>query len=179
MQTVRADHETELAVISMFEPNLHTVCLLLKVGNLIVENDFGLTLQVVEQHTGKVAPSDCHITSVSQSLEDVGAKASYALSEIVYNSYLAHVIADAIDLACQAHTLGDVVSKTPEIDDISTGAQRGRALNQGWLEPGCLQPEGEGWSGDSRPGDQYGLIFHTGEAIISDGGSTRLANKNP
>jgi hypothetical protein len=179
MQTVCPDHKTELAMISMFEPNLYAVCLLPKADNLIAENDFGIALQLVEQHAGKVAASDRHITSVSQLLEDLGAKASYALSEIVYNSHLAHMIADAIDLACQAHTLGNVVPKTPEINDISAGAWRRRALNQGRLEPGCLQPEGEGWSGDSCPGDQYGLISHTGETITSGGGNTRLAIKKP
>ena len=31
-----------------------------------------------------------------------------------------------------------VVSKTPEVDDIAAGAQRGRTLNQSRLEPSCF-----------------------------------------
>ena len=67
---------------------------------------------------------------------------------------LTHVIAGAIDVSRQTHTLGDVVSKTPEVDDIAPRAQRGRALNQSRLEPSCFQPEGECWSGDAYSGDE-------------------------
>ena len=42
MQTVCPYHKIELTTASVFEPNLYAVCLLLKVGNFIVENDFVL-----------------------------------------------------------------------------------------------------------------------------------------
>ena len=98
-------------------------------------------MQLVEQHAGKIAASDRNVTSISEFPEDLGTKASYALSEIVYNPHLMHVVADPVDLTCQAHALGDFVPETPEIDDVSAGAQRGRPFNQGRLEPGGLQPE--------------------------------------
>ena len=51
------------------------------------------------------------------------------LSPTILN--LAHVIANAIDVTCKAYALRNVVSKTPELDDIAASAQRERLLNQG------------------------------------------------
>ena len=76
--------------------------------------------------------------SAGQLTEDLRPGASHALASVVDNPHLTHVTANAIDVACQAHALGNIVSEAPEVDDIADCAQRRRVLDQGRLEACCF-----------------------------------------
>jgi hypothetical protein len=45
------------------------------------------------------------------------------LAASVDDPHHAHVIARALEVAGEAHAFRDLVSETPEIDDVATGAQ--------------------------------------------------------
>ena len=137
MQSIRTDHKIEVALTSTFELNLHTACRLMKADNLVVENDFCGAFDLLEQQSREVAASERHITPSRQFTEDTGPKAGYRLTSVAHDPQPAHVISDAVDLLRQTHTFGNVVSKTPEVDDVAAGTKGRGTLNQSWLKPGC------------------------------------------
>jgi hypothetical protein len=51
MQAIGPDHQIEPALAHMSELNLHTICLLLKAEDLIIENDFSHSLDLAEQQS--------------------------------------------------------------------------------------------------------------------------------
>ena len=108
----------------------------------------------------KVAAPECHKAPVSKLTEDLGPKASYALSSIINDAHLTHVIADAIDVSYQPHALCNVVSKTPEVDDIAASAQIGRAFDQRWSKSAVVEPIGQRWTCNADARNQDRFVCH-------------------
>ncbi len=134
VQTVGADYQIEPAHAGVFEMNSNTICLLLKADDFISEDDFRCGFDLVEQQPGKIAAPERHEASAGQFMEDSRPEAGHALASGVNDPHLAQVIANALDIPCQAHALGDIVSKAPEVDDVATGAQRRCTLDHRRLE---------------------------------------------
>ncbi len=103
--------------------------MLLKADNLVVENDFRGVFDFFEQQTRKLASGERHVSPAGQLREELGSKARCAPAAIVHDPQFPHFVANAIDLGDQPHPLGNVVAKTPEVDHITSAAQRRRALN--------------------------------------------------
>src|SRR5271166_2047373 len=113
--------------------------------------------------------------SAGQITENLCAKASHTLAPIVYNPHFTHVITNAPDVTRQAHALGNVVTETPEIDNIATGAQRRCTLDQRRLEPCRFQPKRQCWSTDTNSRDEQGLTIHMRTASTSRASTVRSA----
>ena len=135
MQTVGAYNQIKPTLTPAFELNLYAVCIFSHADDLIAENDFCRAPDFFEQQPRQVAAPKRHKSPAGQFAKNPSSKASDAPTPIVDKPHLAHVIADALDVACQAHALCNVVAETPEVDDIAAGSQRGPVLDQGWLKP--------------------------------------------
>src|SRR3974390_757964 len=105
MQTISPDYQIELTLPRLFEFNSHAICLLFKADDLIAEDDLRLTLDFFNQQPRKITASERHKTPACQLVEDVYAKSSYALTAVINNSQLTHVVAKPFDVACQVHSL--------------------------------------------------------------------------
>ncbi len=70
------------------------------------------------------------------------------------------MIADAIDVICQAHTLSNVVAKAPEVDDVAAGTQLRRALDQHWPKPAFAEPISQGWACNADARNQDRFVCH-------------------
>src|SRR5215469_14991537 len=76
-----------------------------------------------------------------QFAKNAGPETGHALATIADDPHLAHAVADAIDFSQQPHSLGNVISETPEVDDVAASAQRRRMFDQGRLEARRFQPK--------------------------------------
>ena len=59
-----------------------------------------------------------HEASAGQLTEDTRTKPRDPLAATIHNPQFAHVIANAINFACQTHLLRDFVTKAPKVDHI-------------------------------------------------------------
>ena len=125
----------------MFEAGVHTVCAFLEANDLIAENDLRCILYLVEQQPGEVAARERHEAPAGQFAKNAGPETGHALATIADDPHLAHAVADAIDFSQQPHSLGNVISETPEVDDVAASAQRWRMFDQGRLEACRFQPK--------------------------------------
>jgi hypothetical protein len=85
---------------------------------------------------------------VGHAPEDADVESSALTTVATDEAHFAYLIAEAADLADEAHLLGDVVADPPEIDDIAAPTKAGRLLEEENLVPCLRQPVAK-----SRPGD--------------------------
>ena len=160
MQAVRADDQIETALAGVPQPNMDAVGPLLETGDLVAEVALGPTLDPLEEQSRQIAAPERHVAPAGQLVENPGPETGRAPPCIVDDPQFARAVAVAINVLPQAHAFGNVVAETPEIDDIAARAKRGRALDQGRVEPAGSQPVRERRSGNSDAGDQHGLSSH-------------------
>ena len=76
--------------------------------------------------------------SVCKFSENVNFKTGHPLTAVIHDAHLLDMVTDAFDIFPQPHTLRDIVAKSPKVDDISSGSQSRRTLDQGRFEPTCF-----------------------------------------
>ena len=106
MQTVGTDNVIVPAQTCMLQLDPHMVRPLFDGDDLVVEKNFRIPFDTVEQQAREIASLKRHITSPGQFGKNSGAKAGEASTSIIHDAHFLHVVADAVDLADQPHALG-------------------------------------------------------------------------
>jgi hypothetical protein len=99
-------------------------------------------------------------TSLAAAPEDFRSEPRNPLAVAIDDAQLAHMVAEPFELAPQPHTLGNVISQSPKIDDIAVGAKRRGALDEDRLEASRFEPEGERRPCNADSRNQYRLRAH-------------------
>jgi hypothetical protein len=123
MQAVGADDEIEAARWRALEGDSDAVPILMKPGGGIAEQDFRSGLRALEQQAGEVAAPDGHETPSGQLPEHARGEPRQAPARVIDNAQLPHVVAQAIEVAREPHSFGDVVADAPEVDHITAGSE--------------------------------------------------------
>src|SRR5262249_17284607 len=136
------------------------VSVFVQLYNLVAEQHLDLAFDRLEQRLRKVASRESDETPACQLAKDPYAKSSRALSMIVNDAHLPHVIADALEVRTQSHMNADVVSETPEIDDVAASTQYRRVLDNRRRETSRFEPERKCWPRDSCARDKDCFTLH-------------------
>jgi hypothetical protein len=118
-------------------------------NDLVIEDDFSRIFDFVEYQSRQVTTAQCNVTTAGQLIKHCCPKASRTSTFLIDQSYLAHIIADASNFGCEAHTFRDVIAQPPEIDDVAALLQRWRSLDEGRIVTRAFQPIRESWLTDS------------------------------
>src|SRR6185312_7656071 len=149
MQAVGSDHKIEPAFAAMSQTNPNPVRLFPQPGDLVAEDALDRALDPLEQQAGQLAARQGDIASSGQLAKNPRSEPGAASARVIHDPHFRHAIAEAVDVLDQSHSVGEVVAKAPEIDDVAAGADIGSALDQCRHKPGCAQPEGERRAGYS------------------------------
>src|SRR6516225_6328104 len=134
--------------------------MLLERNNFIAEDGLGHVADLVEKQSREIASTERHEPPTGQLPEHARAEARYPLAAFIDNTHFAHVIAEPLDCVRQAHSLGNVVSEPPEIDDVTATPQPRSTFEQRRLEPAASQPEGKRRARNTDARDEYCLGVH-------------------
>src|SRR5215469_3923537 len=134
--------------------------MLLERNNSIPEDGFGHATDLVENQSREIASTERHEPPTGQLSEHARPEGRYPPTAFIDEAHFAHVITDALDRVCQAHSLGNVISEPPEIDDVATSPQPRSTFEQRGLESAAFQPEGKRWAGYTDARNEYCLGAH-------------------
>ena len=160
MQAVGANHEIKMPWMTAFEPNLYTMLILLEAHDLLVEYDFCDRLRFLQQQASQVATPNRDETPSSYLAEDVCTKPRLTLTFVVNDPHLPHAVIETIELSTQSHSVGDVISESPKVNDVAARPNRRRALDDRRFPPCPRQPIRKRWAGYAGSRDEGSPICH-------------------
>jgi hypothetical protein len=131
-----------------------------ELDDAIVEDHLAGVFDLVENLAGEIAAAQAQEAAAEHILDRGVLDPTDAAAMSVDKPDLSHVVADAVQLWDQPHSLSNVVSAPPKVDNISSSAQGARALANGRRIAVLQQPVSESGTRDSRAGNKNGLVRH-------------------
>ena len=153
MDAVGADHHVELASLAALERHRRVRVRRRERRDRVAEAIPHVLAGCVVQDAREVAAMDLDVALVDdpeparQAPEDAAARVDDAVRERV-GFERTHDVA-------QGHARHDVERRAPDVDGVAPGAERGRSLHHGDVEPVALEPVSERGARDARTGDEH------------------------
>ena len=181
MEAVCSDQEVEAPRWSTFERDMHSVTGLLDAGNAVTEHRFASALDLAVDQPGEIAARKAHVQAGGKPTDHADAEAPDAPPCRIDEPYLFDVIAAAFELRKETHPFRNVVSESPKIDDIASGAQPRGPLHQHRPKAVFQQPVCQCGTSDANTGDEHGTVLHVSSAALATPtaalrGASSLAN---
>jgi hypothetical protein len=155
MQAVRPGDQIEASRRAAFEYDTYAIGRIGDRRDTVAENDFTRRFDRAEEQLGKIAARQTEETPPGELAKDICLEASHPLGAVIDEPQLSHVIGAAFESGKKPHSLRDVVTQSPEIDDVPAGSQARRPLDQSRLEALAGEPICEGASSNSGAANEH------------------------
>jgi hypothetical protein len=143
MKPVGADDEVAVPVISTFERDRNARVCLFDASDRIAKDGFGLTLDRPKYRGCELSARNADKAAPHGTAECFCGKSRCTPAIPVDSAHFPYPISLSFDLLQDPHTVSDLVSGSPEIDDIAAGSQFRGLLHRGSLHPIANKPVGQ------------------------------------
>jgi hypothetical protein len=130
------------------EAEMDTTAVIVQGLDRVAEERLDASVERFVDRGGEVGPEEAGEAAVRKAIEYIDREPASSPTPPIDETHLPHLIPSSPDARDQSHPVRDVVTDTPEVDDVAAGAQARCFLDQEDLVPGPREPVCE-----SRPGD--------------------------
>jgi hypothetical protein len=134
MKAVGSDDEIEISCASALERDLHAFLRLVDAIYAIAKDRFDFAFDLAEDRCREGASRNAGKSTARDPGKCFGGKTCHASPTASYDFYFSDRISMAADLRQQTHALCNVVTRAPEVDQVTINAQAGRRFNDGGRE---------------------------------------------
>jgi hypothetical protein len=154
VKSIGTDNEIEVTSGSTFESHADRFFRLINPGHAVAENGLDLAFNFVEDGLSEVSATKADEAAVRRPDKHLGREPCDPSAASVYNPYFLYPVSLADDFGKQTHTLCNVETGTPEVNNITTGPQPGRPFHNCRDQTVMVEPVGESRSSDPSAHNQ-------------------------
>ncbi len=130
VEAVRSDDQLKAARRRVLETDLHAVRRLSDFPYAVAKNGFAISFDISINVLCQVAAGNCHVSTMGGRPKNVHIEAAHASPACVNNPHFLDLVSITPDVREYSHAFGDVETKPPEINGVTTRAQARRTLHE-------------------------------------------------